>query len=166
MQSGPHRQQVCASALMLQGWGAFFGLALSHPYSSSVYPWELHTAWLLTTKWLFSAGHLGSINVLGNLPCQTILGKGHVRLTKSSDSSSHLSPVFIRSFEAIYLLSCHYIDSLLLRIINIVRAMHCLCSPANYKRQNRYLTSHAPWREWTRRLLSKLWFKVKHWKMP
>lgn len=109
--------------------------SVSPPLKQCVSVGALHPAWLLTAKWLFSAGHLGSINVLGNLPCQTIVGKGHVRLSKSSDSSSHLSPAFIRSFEAICLLSCHYIDSLLLRIINIVRAVHCLCSPANYKRQ-------------------------------
>ena len=54
-------------------------------------------------------------------------------------SSSCLPPVLIRSFEAIYLLSCHRIASLLLRTINIVRAIHCLCNLANYKRQNRYL---------------------------
>lgn len=74
-------------------------------------------------RWLVSAGHLMAKKDLGNLPCEMTVGKGCVR-PRDWLSSSHLPLVFIRSFETIYLLICHHIDSLLLRTINIVRAIH------------------------------------------
>lgn len=69
--------------------------------------------------WLLKVESNLSVLVLGNLPCETTVEKGHVRLTEWL-----CFPLFIRPFEAIYLLSCHCIDSLLLRTINIARAIH------------------------------------------
>lgn len=147
MPSGPHRHQICVSALTLQGRRAAFGLTLFLPNSSSVYQWEpcillgldhkvtfqCWSSWVYKCPW-----ELAMSNDCRKRSCQT----------------DQIIWLFVSSFScvyqviwSIYLLSCHYIDSLLLRIINIVRAVCCLCSPANYKRQNRYLTSHALWRE-------------------
>lgn len=71
--------------------------------------------------WLLKAESDLSALVLGSSPCETTVEKGHVRLTEWL-----CFPLFIRPFEAIYLLSCHRIDSLLLRTINIGRAVHCV----------------------------------------
>ena len=46
-------------------------------------------------KWLFSAGHLRAKKVLGNLPCDVTVGKGHVRL-------SECLSLFLLSYFSVY----------------------------------------------------------------